>query len=148
MKEDRKFTAYCGLYCGDCIPFNQQLFDVAEKLKEDLAKVQFSKYAELKSRRNKVFDNYNTFTDVLSELINLRCRNTCINGGGNSDCRLRDCVRKKGLAGCWECRDFEDCELLEPSAFHGDTRRYNLRLIKEYGINNWADKRGKHYVWS
>ena len=51
--------------------------------------------------------------------------------------RIRDCVRKKGIKGCWECSGFEDCELLEPlSIYHGDTPKYNLRLIKEYGIEN------------
>jgi hypothetical protein len=148
MKDDRGFTAYCGLYCGDCIPFNQQLFDTAEKLREELAKEQFDKYAELKSRTNQVFNEYRAFRDVLSAIIDLRCDKTCINGGGNPNCRIRDCVYKKGLEGCWECADLEGCELLEPlSVFHGDTIRGNLRLIKEYGIENWADKRGKHYPW-
>ena len=148
MKEDREFTAYCGLYCGDCIPFNQRLFDVAERLREELDSEQFDKYAVLKGRTNDVFNNYGSFNGVLAALIDLRCNNTCIKGGGSPGCGIRDCVRKKGLEGCWECEGFEKCEHLMPSDYHGDTRRGNLRLIKEYGIENWADKRGKHYLWS
>ncbi len=147
MARDREFTAYCGLYCGDCIPFNQSLFNAAERLREELDRRQFDKYAELKSRKNKVFNDYGTFKKVLSELIDLRCARTCINNGGNPDCRIRGCVHRKGLNGCWECSDFESCDLLEPSLYHGDTPRHNLRLIKEYGVENWADKRGKHYIW-
>jgi hypothetical protein len=148
MAGEREVTAYCGLYCGDCIPSNQSLFDAAEKLREELDGRQFDKYAELKGKNNDVFNDYGTFKKVLSELMALRCAKACINGGGNPDCKIRGCVRGKGLNGCWECPDFESCELLEPlSLYHGDTRRCNLRLIKEYGIEGWADKRGIHYVW-
>lgn len=148
MNERDDFTAYCGLYCGDCIPFNQSLFDTAEKLKEELDKRQFDKYPRLKSRKNRVFDYYEVFKNVLSELIGLRCAKTCVNNGGNPDCNIRGCVRAKELKGCWECPNFEDCELLKPlTAYHGDTPRQNLRLLKRYGLENWADKRGKHYIW-
>jgi len=64
MEKDKEFTAYCGLYCGDCIPFNQPLFNAAEKLREELDKGQFDKYAELKSGKNKVFNNYAIFKKV------------------------------------------------------------------------------------
>jgi hypothetical protein len=148
MTRDAELTAYCGLYCADCIPSNQSLFRAAEKLKEELDKRQFENYAQLKSVNNDVFKDYEVFKKVLLALIDLKCAKTCINGGGNPNCRIRLCVREKGFKGCWECSGFEGCELLEPlSIAHGDTLRYNLRLIKEYGIENWADKRGKHYLW-
>jgi hypothetical protein len=148
MTRDAELTAYCGLYCGDCIPFNHPLFDAAAKLRDELDDRQFDKYAELKSRKNEVFKDYEVFKKVLLALIDLKCAKTCISGGGIPDCRIRLCIRKKGLKGCWECSGFEGCELLEPlSIAHGDTPKFNLRLIREYGIENWADKRGKHYLW-
>jgi len=147
MARDREFTAYCGLYCGDCIPFTAPLFDAAEKFSDELDKRQFDEYAKLKGRTNEVFNQYGIFRKVLSELATLRCTKTCFNNGGNPDCKIRNCARMKELEGCWECSGFEDCELLWPSPYHGDTRKHNLRLIKEYGIENWADKRGRHYVW-
>ncbi|HEY55702.1 MAG TPA: DUF3795 domain-containing protein [Dehalococcoidia bacterium] len=148
MNQTAQSTACCGLYCPDCIPSNQSLFNAAEKLKEELDGRQFENYAELKSANNVVFKDYGVFQRVLSEIIKLKCAVPCVKGGvGNPNCRFRPCARKKGLKGCWECSDFEECEYLEPSAYHGDTLRFNLRLIKEYGIENWADKRGKHYLW-
>jgi hypothetical protein len=148
MPKAEEFTAYCGLYCADCIPSNQALFNAAEKLRDELDDRQFDNYAELRSGNNAVFKGYQVFKEVLSEITKLRCANTCINGGGNPNCRIRLCVRDKGIKGCWECSGFEGCELLEPLAeAHGDTLKFNLRLIKEYGIENWADKRGKHYLW-
>ena len=149
MNKDGKYTAYCGLYCGDCIPFNQKLFDAAERLKEQLEQRKFDEYARLKSKKNEVFSNYEVFVKVLSGLIELRCTKTCVNNGGKPDCSIRNCVRKKGIKGCWQCSGFEICELLEQlSAYHGDTPQNNLQLIKEYGVENWADKRGRHYVWN
>ncbi len=148
MEKNKEFTAYCGLYCGDCIPSNQILFNVAEKLREELDQRQFERYAELKSRKNEIFNDYEIFRKVLSALIELRCPKACINNGGNPNCRIRECVRKKGINSCWECPDFEDCELLEPlSLYHGGTPKFNLRLIKKHGTENWVDKRGKHYIW-
>jgi len=149
MKKDREYTAYCGLYCGDCIPFNRKLFDAAERLRKELEQRKFDEYARLKSKKNKLFNDYDIFMKVLSELVKLRCMKTCVNGGGNPDCRIRNCVRTKGIQGCWECTDFEDCEFLKPlSDYHGATPKHNLRLIREYGIENWSDKRGRHYVWN
>ncbi len=125
------------------------MFDTAEKLRERLQKVQFDKYAELKSKENEIFDDYGVFMSVLSELIKLRCMKTCVSDGGRLDCSIRNCVRKKGIEGCWQCSGFENCELLEQlSTYHGDTPKNNLRLINEYGIENWADKRGRHYIWN
>ncbi|WXG42024.1 MAG: DUF3795 domain-containing protein [Candidatus Freyarchaeum deiterrae] len=148
MKKDKEFTAYCGLYCRDCIPSNQQLFSLAEKLREQLDESRFEKYAELKGKKDEVFNDYQIFRKVLTAIIQLRCHKTCINNGGNPNCRIRECVNEKGIEGCWECPDFEDCELLEPlSIYHGDTPKRNLRLIKKYGVENWTDKRGKHYIW-
>lgn len=148
-KKDKDFTAYCGLYCGDCIPSNQKLFDFAGNLAEELDERQFDNYAELRSRKNAIFKEYGIFRKVLSALIDLRCPKSCINGGGNPNCEIRKCVREKQFKGCWECSEFEGCDLLEPlSIAHGRTPRHNLRLIKEYGVESWAEKRGKHYIWS
>lgn len=148
-KKDKEFTAYCGLYCGDCIPSDQQLFNTAEKLKEELDKRQFDKYAELKSKKTAIFNDYEIFRRVLSAIIDLRCPKPCVNNGGNPNCKIRECVREKGFEGCWECSDFENCDLLEHlSTAHGETPRHNLRLIREYGVENWAEKRGKHYLWN
>lgn len=148
MSKDREFSACCGLYCGDCVPFNWQLFRAAEELRDELERVDFHKYARLKGRSNDVFNKFDVFQQVLSEMIKLRCEKTCVNGGGRANCEIRACVHTKELAGCWECCEFESCELLVPLAVaHGDTNTFNLRLIKEFGIDNWADRRGKHYIW-
>ena len=148
MTKDAEFTACCGLYCADCIPSKRALFRTAEKMKEELDKRHFTNYAELKRVNNEVFKDYEVFRKVLSEIIKLECAVPCTKGGvGNPNCHFIPCARDEGLKGCWECADFEECEYLAPNAYHGDTMRFNLRLIKKYGVDNWADKRGKHYLW-
>jgi len=148
MASDREQTAYCGLYCGDCIPANQSLFEAAATLRQQLDDRQFEKYAEHKSARNKTFNGYPVFREVLDAILTLRCPNTCFHGGGNPNCAIRACARRKGLEGCWQCEGSETCETLGIlCCCHGDTARHNLRMIRQHGVENWSHTRGKHYVW-
>jgi len=58
MKNHKKYTAYCGLYCLDCIPSNEKLFKLIYELENLLEDVNFGKYAELKSKSNEIFNSY------------------------------------------------------------------------------------------
>jgi hypothetical protein len=148
MANDRERTACCGLYCGDCIPANEVLFATAGKLKQQLEHCRFDEYARFKSARDKTFDAYRTFGDVLDAILTLRCEKTCFHGGGKPDCAIRACAHGKGLEGCWQCADFETCERLQPmSVCHGDTVKHNLRMIRQYEVEHWSHARGRHYVW-
>jgi len=148
MASGREQTACCGLYCGDCIPANQSLFDAAATLREQLDDWQFEKYAEHKSAHNGTFDAYPVFREVLDAILTLRCPKTCFHGGGNPNCAIRACSRQKGLEGCWQCEGFETCETLKIlCTCHGDTAKHNLRMIRQHGVQNWSHARGKHYTW-
>ncbi len=149
MEESRKYTACCGLYCKDCIPSKETLFEAARILGEQLGSLDFGRYAALKASRDEVFAGYDRFREYLSAVTSLKCPGPCAEGGGKKKCAIRACAKKNGYAGCWECAEFETCALLEPfAAFHGDTPRNNLRLIREHGLDRWAENRGPHYVWS
>ena len=146
MIDHRKYTAYCGLYCLDCIPSNKELFDLLDELESLLEEINFKKYAELKSKSNETFNNYSKFVEVLYEIKKLECRALCTEGGCKENCKIRECVKEKGYEGCWKCDDFKECELLDNlKDIH--SIEHNLEMIKENGIVNWADKRGKHYNW-
>lgn len=146
MNSDKKFTAYCGLYCLDCIPSNEKLFKTLKELGILLEDIKFDKYAELKSKNNETFNNYPKFIDVLQEMKKLECISLCTEGGCKEDCKIRECVKEKQYEGCWECDDFKECELLDYlKEIH--SIEHNLEMINEYGIDNWADKREKHYKW-
>jgi hypothetical protein len=139
MTNDREQTACCGLYCGDCIPADQALFDTAAALRQQLDGRQFEKYAEYKTMRDRTFAAYPVFREVLDAILTLRCPKTCPQGGGSPHCAIRACVQQKGL---------ETCETLQVlCAAHGGTVRHNLRTIRRHGVENWSHARCKHYVW-
>jgi hypothetical protein len=147
MTNEREQTACCGLYCGDCIRSHQPLFDAARRLRLELEKSQFDAYAKYKSKSNRAFSRFGVFQEVLDAILTLPCPKPCFHGGGRPDCAIRACARGKGLEGCWQCATFETCSLLEPlSACHGDTVKHNLRMIRQFGPENWAHQRGKHYA--
>ena len=149
MDDEERNTAYCGLFCEDCIPSNKKLFELAGELGKLLEKVGFKHYAALKSRRVPMLKEYATFAQVLREICSLRCAAPCREGGGSPQCRVRECAVGKGYAGCWECNSFASCELLQPLRdFHGDNITHNLEMIGRHGMAKWTGHRGKHYRWS
>ena len=152
MRQDRKFTAFCGLYCLDCIPSKRRLFRLVGELRETLEELGFDRYAELKSRRIETFSDYPRFLEVLKEIGRLECTVPCYEGpcsqtGCAPDCKVRACVLDREYEGCWECDDFRGCERLESLKDVHPGLEHNLETIKKYGVENWSDRRGKHYRW-
>ena len=145
-----ELTAYCGLYCGDCIRHKSRFADLARDLADELQRVTFDKYAEAKSASVKEFGHYEECRQVLDAMVKLKCDAPCRAGGDGclQPCEIKACVQLKGLEGCWQCDEFEACgkfEFLEPIC--GDTPQQNLRKIKEYGLDGWVQYRGKYYAW-
>jgi len=145
-----ELTAYCGLYCGDCIRYKSKFADLARDLSSELQRVVFDKYAEAETASVKEFGHYDEFRDVLDAIVKLKCDAPCRAGGDGclQPCVIKACVRLKGIEGCWECDEFEACgkfEFLKP--LHGDTPRKNLGKIKEHGLAGWVEHRGRFYLW-
>jgi hypothetical protein len=149
-EDDRKnLTAYCGLFCHDCIPANERLFRLIRELDDLAASLHLEEYARLKAESNPPLRDYPIFAGVLSELAALQCPAPCRSGGGKRGCAIRECASGRGYEGCWECAERMSCRLLEHlRSFHGETIDSNLDNIKKYGTDDWADKRGRHYPWS
>jgi hypothetical protein len=149
MADQKDLTAYCGLYCRDCIPSNAPLFRTVCELIELSSKLHLDRYAELKSRTNDSFRDYPIFARLLSDIADLQCPTPCRLGGGKGGCPIRECARKRYYEGCWECPERGECELLAPlKKFHGETIDRNLDAIEEHGPDGWAGVRGPHYPWS
>jgi hypothetical protein len=149
MSEGTARTAFCGLYCGDCIPSQARLFELLEELRELAAELHLDLYAGLISPRDEAFADYPTFENMLGALTGLRCPAPCRGGGGKPACAIRECALRGGYTGCWECSDRKGCSLLDPlRSFHGETIDRNLGAIAEHGTEGWADMRGSHYPWS
>jgi len=143
-------TAYCGLYCGDCLRYRSKAAGLARDLLGELQAAQFDKYAEVKSASVKELKHYEECHQVLDAIVRLGCDTPCKLGGDgcSGPCEIKNCVQMKKLEGCWECDEFERCDKFESfGRFHGDTAKENLRKIKEYGLSRWAEHRGKFYSW-
>jgi len=148
-----ELTAYCGLYCGDCIRYRSKTADLARDLRDELQDTKFEKYAEVKSSSVNFVEeltHYPEFCKVMAAIVELQCREPCRVGGGcpTFPCTIVDCCQEKGFEGCWQCDGFEGCEQfasLKP--FHGEAPQQNLRKIRELGLDKWAQHRDKFYVW-
>ena len=147
METDGRYTSYCGLYCRDCIPSNRRLFALAGDLESELAELHFEEYAALKARGDAAFGDYQSFLRVLQAIRGLECKAPCRGGGGKTSCAVRDCVLARQLLGCWECRQYRTCELLDPLKRFHPNLEYHLELIRQEGIEAWGAKRKGHYSW-
>ena len=143
-------TAYCGLYCQDCMHYKNNFSIHAQRLVDELKKIEFREYAEINSGFKANLEKFGIFSDVLNTLAGIKCNKTCRVGGGCSGipCQIMKCCLSKGYTGCWECYDIDPCDkfdILTPVC--GKNPKNNLRLIKKHGVENWVDLRNKFYIW-
>jgi uncharacterized protein DUF3795 len=143
-------TAYCGIYCPDCIRYQNKYVEYAQKLKNELENIEFSKYAAIRTPFGADFEKYDEFVEVLDALVNSQCEKPCRVGGGCSGtpCKIMECCISKGFEGCWDCTEMDDCEkfdILEPRC--GEMPKNNIRKTRKHGVQNWIDLRDKFYIW-
>ena len=147
---EKELTAFCGLYCGDCIRYRCRASDLADELLNEIEHRHFSEYADVKRTHMKEFEDFHLFVSSLKAISAIKCEIPCRLGGDGCDgtCEIVKCVNNKRLEGCWECDDFEGCDkfdFLKP--YHGNGPINNLRKIKEHGLTDWAKYRVKCYPW-
>jgi hypothetical protein len=147
---EKDFTAFCGLYCGDCIRYKSRASDLAAELLREIDEHHFTEYANIKRTHTKEFENFKSFIALLKAISGINCEIPCRLGGDGCGgaCEIIKCVKNQSLEGCWECKNFEKCDkfdFLKP--FHADAPKNNLRKIKKHGIFNWAKNRDKCYPW-
>ena len=153
MISDIEKTSFCGLFCADCIPSNNRLFELAQELNCLLKDTNFQQYADFKSNKVLEFKDYDIFVKVLNSFEKIHCYQYCRKGpcseaGCAQSCKIRVCSIEKKIEGCWDCDEYTTCEHIEKmERFHPDIK-FNLSMIKEHGVHNWKNYRGKHYHWS
>jgi len=146
-------TSFCGLWCGDCIPATERLYELTAELNQLLLATGFKNYAEFKSSKVPEFKDYDVFVSILNAFEKLHCYNYCRKGpcseaGCTPACKIRVCAMEKGFEGCWECDAYSSCEHIgRMEGVHPDIK-HNLAMIKEHGTDNWREYRGRHYHWS
>lgn len=146
MAEENELLAYCGLYCGDCHGYKGKIPDLARDLRKELRAAHYDRFAASFSQSpfGKPLAHYMECYDALGLMMKFRCKKGCRKGGGPPFCKIRICCQEKGIAGCWECDEFESCkkpEFLVP--VHGDAHIKNLRAVKKKGVKGFLS--GKRY---
>jgi len=150
-QEEILLTAYCGLYCGDCIRYRMTAAALARDLSGELANIGFDQYARITKKSVSSLGQLDGVLQFLNDLAQLQCMVACREGGDGcaGTCEVKTCAIAKGLKGCWDCEEFEACtrlDFLKP--MHGEGPRINLKQIKEKGINDWARRRASCYPWN
>lgn len=112
MARKQDLIAYCGLYCGDCFGYKGTVADLARDLRKELRSYRFDLMADALSEVPifKEFKDYEKCYNLLGTMVKFRCKRTCKGNGGPPNCKIRNCVRKKKLDGCWQCEEFSTCE--------------------------------------
>ena len=146
MDDKRKLLAYCGLYCGDCAGYSQDIAKAAEQLKEQLEKYKF--HLTVKAMFSEQFKNYDEFKKNLNFLTQMKCPAVCTQRD-DTKCNVWHCCRDKGFAGCYECDEFENCDKIKNALgnIFFDACIANLRQIKEMGVDAWIEN-GKRFWFS
>jgi len=136
MAAKTNLIAYCGLYCGDCPSYTQEIADLAKALRKELRHHKFGKYADDLAQMPgfEAFKDYEAGYALLGSMMKLRCKGECKAGGGSRSCPIKKCARRHAFEGCWQCDDFETCATLKILEGAGDrTHLKNLRKIQRQG---------------
>ena len=144
-----KLIGYCGLYCGDCPGYTQRVANLARDLRAELNHSRFDKMAYVLARVPffKEFKHYNNCYNLLGTMMKMRCKKLCKGNGSAHNCKVRNCARKKGFDGCWQCDVFSTCEKLKClEGHHGSAHLKNLRKIKKVGPAAFI--KGKRYWYA
>lgn len=99
---------YCGIWCGDCLGGNGAIIKLTKKYEELIIK---SKPA-LERYAPKEF-NYNELLKELAYIQDTPQCPGCRNGGGDSNCKIRDCAIKRNIDNCGNCDTLMDCNKYE-----------------------------------
>ena len=141
MLENIHYIPYCGLDCRNCLIFTAEIADLAKELKKQLIQYDFSRVAQGLStilEKFREFKNYKQCYEVLEAMDRLRCERVCREGGGSAVCRIRICCQNMNINGCWECQEFESCDMLEYlKPVNEDAPVKNLRILKNKGVEGF-----------
>ncbi|MDC7222283.1 MAG: DUF3795 domain-containing protein [Spirochaetales bacterium] len=171
---EQKYVCPCGLNCKDCMFYKHELFDGAQKLRNQISESRLDTFLWIMSQKEssssvakhlntdsdefhsyfKSFSKMPIFLEVLDALCNIKCEKTCQEGGGCSmcgttkECSILPCLQEKGLKGCWECEKKASCEnLMFLRQNYGKTIDSNFEIINEKGIPQLESRGNDYYEW-
>lgn len=133
-------VGYCGLYCNACGIRLGKIKSAVGNLRGIIAAYGFDKLMPELSKWEPSFKHYDQFNQVMHGLVKLfgSCP-SCLEGGGDPNCKVRSCAKQKGYRTCAECSEAETCENLAPYR-KGYGLTPALESIKQKGIEGYAEE--------
>jgi len=137
-------VGYCGLYCNACGIRQQKIKGAVDNLRGIVATYGFDKIMPELANWEPSFKHYKEFDQVMDGLVKLfgDCP-SCLQDGGDPNCKVRSCAKQKGYRTCAECNEAENCENLAPycKGYKGLTQA--LQNIRQNGIDEYAEEMEK-----
>ncbi|MBU0494545.1 MAG: DUF3795 domain-containing protein [Chloroflexi bacterium] len=132
--ESKELVSYCGLYCGTCAVYKGQFVEAAKQLQNLCQAYGVAGWAPQMTDYAPAMAGYEQFAGVLEWFTAFDCK-SCREGDGDPNCKMRICVKERGLDGCWACADLP-CDLRR--AFNADDPVGACVRIREIGPAAWA----------
>jgi len=137
-------VGYCGLYCNACGIRQGKIKTAVNNLREIVAYYGFDKAMPELAKWEPTLKYYNEFNQVMNGLVKMfgDCP-SCLQGGGDPNCKVRKCAKQKGYRTCAECSEAETCENLAPYREGYKGLKQALRTIRQNGSEIYATEMQK-----
>jgi hypothetical protein len=127
-----RVVAPCGLYCGKCLAYPESPISLlSRQLRKELGG--FAAMAGRFAAMDPVFDGYAQFQQILDKFSLGGCSGCrsgdCLYRG----CRVKRCVRERGVEFCFQCTDFPCTNSELPPSVKERWENAN-RMMAEQGV--------------
>lgn len=138
MAKPTDLIGYCGLYCGACGIYQGKIKTAVENLQNTIKAYGFNTIADQLANWEPAFKHHKEFEQVLEAYAKLfdECPG-CIGGGGDPECKVRNCAKEKGYTTCTECKEMATCQHLEQWRKSPDFQQ-RMQRIKQVGAAKYA----------
>ena len=135
------YVGYCGIFCNACGIRQGKIKNAVEDLRKIIASYGFDKIMPELSEWEPSLKHYKEFEQVMDGLVKFfgECP-SCLEGGGDPNCKVRSCAQEKNLRTCVECIEAKDCENLAPYRKYYEEA---LKAFKENDIKKYAEEMQK-----
>ena len=140
---EKKYTTYCGLYCGNCA-VKARLVPAAKNLHEEMINAGFADVMQY-------IPDGEGFWKLLRTLAENTFCVSCREGGGNPGCRIRKCAQEKGIEMCAFCKEYP-CGLFDDFKEGYPGLMQDNILLRDKGIGIWGamqdERRNRDYTYT
>ena len=126
---DKKYTCYCGLYCGNCA-VKVKVEPASKILYEEMKKAGFEEIIHLLPDGNK-------FWSFLKGMAIDGVCISCEEGSGDSGCKVRMCAKERNIELCTLCKSYP-CEYFTDFFKRLPILKQDNELLCENGFKAWA----------